>query len=80
MISKILVAVTTTAMLVAPALGFTDPTSDTISFGGINHKPGLKVRMTQSFSDLVQDNLLAYGVSYFNYDLDFHRQGTYKVR
>lgn len=47
-----------------------DPTSDSVQFGGLaNHKPGLKLRMTQAVSELVKENLLQYGVAYMNWDL-----------
>ena len=48
-----------------------DPTSDDVQFGGLAHlKPGLKVRMTQSFSELIKNDLLQYGVSYVNWDME----------
>ena len=53
-----------------------DPTGD-VQFGGMSfHKPGLKVRMTQSLSDLLKENLLQYGVAYMNWDLSIPQQGV----
>ena len=78
--SLLMVIVMATALLVAPSQQQTggrgrvpaDPTSTNgVQFGGLaNTNPGLKIRMTQSLSDLVKHNLLQYGVSYMNWDLD----------
>ena len=44
------------SMLVGPSVqDMIDPTSDSVQFGGMaNHKPGLKLRMTQAVSDMVK--------------------------
>lgn len=70
-------------MLAAPTLAnvMIDPTSDSVQFGGMaNHKPGLKLRMTQAVSELVKENLLQYGIAYLNWDLTFKREGVYPVK
>ena len=70
-------------MLALPSLAnnMIDPTSDTVQFGGLaNHKPGLKLRMTQAVSDLVKENLLQYGVAYMNWDLKIKKEGTVPIR
>ena len=57
-----------------------DPTSDRVQFGGLSHlKPGLKVRMTQAFSELLKNDLLQYGVSYVNWDLNIPREGMIPI-
>lgn len=38
---------------------------------GLRVFPGLKVRLAQGAVDMFKENLLAYGRSYINYDLDF---------
>ena len=68
-------------MLITPSLQQVDPTSDTVQFGGLSmHKPGLKVRTTQAFSEMVKQNLLQYGNAYFTYDFPMKREGMFKVR
>ena len=58
-----------------------DPTSDSVQFGGLaNHKPGLKLRMTQAVSELVKENLLQYGVAYMNWDLQLKKNGMIPIR
>ena len=61
MLSKVVLVLSSLVFLTAPVVRSepTDPTSDTQQFGGMKaHKPGLKVRMTQAFSDLIKENLL----------------------
>ena len=80
----LMVAVMAAALLVAPSLQQErrripdDPTStDGTQFGGLaNTNPGLKIRMTQALSDLIKHNLLQYGVSYMNWDLDIPSEGV----
>ena len=70
------------SMLIAPSVQdiMVDPTSDTVQFGGMaNHKPGLKLRMTQSVSDMVKENLLQYGVAYMNWDLKIKKEGVQSI-
>ena len=82
--SLLMVTAMATALLVAPSQQQSrgrvpaDPTSTSgVQFGGLaNTNPGLKIRMTQSLSDLVKHNLLMYGVSYMNWDLDIPEQGV----
>ena len=70
------------ALITAPISAYVpiDPTSDDEQFGGLKvHKPGLKVRMTQAFSDMIKKNLLQYGTAYLNWDLQWKRQGTKRI-
>lgn len=69
------------SMLVGPSVqDMIDPTSDSVQFGGMaNHKPGLKLRMTQAVSDMVKENLLQYGVAYMNWDLEIAREGKQEI-
>ena len=65
------------ALLIAPSLQYSDPTSKHANFGGLSgYKPGLKLRMTQAVSDLVKENLLTYGVSYMNWDMHMAESGV----
>ena len=71
--SKLFLAVTL-SMLASPSLQQVDPTSDTVQFGGLSmHKPGLKVRVTNAFSEMVRENLLQYGNAYFTYDFKMEK-------
>ena len=44
------------------------------------HKPGLKVRVTQAFSEMLRENLMQYGNAYFTYDFHMKKKGVIKIR
>ena len=85
--SLLMVTVMATALLVAPSQQQDrrripdDPTSTNgVQFGGLaNTNPGLKIRMTQALSDLIKHNLLQYGVTYMNWDLDIPSEGVRQI-
>ena len=54
---------------------------DGVMFGGLtSKKPGLKLRVTQALSDMIKKDLLSYGSAYLNYDMNWPKIGTYKVK
>ena len=54
---------------------------DGVLYGGLqSKKPGLKVRLTQTLSEIIKKDLLSYGSAFLNYDMNLPELGTYKVK
>ena len=49
-------------------------------YGGLTTvNPGLKIRISQGLTDILQQNLILYGMTYLNFHLNIGEEGTFFI-